>query len=246
MLLAVRAFIAAHRGDADACRRLATEAIAAGERRSLKIAVITGRSAIALLELSLGEHARAAAELADLERELTAAGVGQSRAACASSPTTPRRSSGWESSTGRASVIDRYEAHAVRLDRPAARASALRCHGLIDAAAGDRDGALRAFAAALEQHDRLVLPIDRARTLLAHGALLRRAKQKRQRAQHSTRRSQASRRPARSCSPTPPSASSRGSAAAPHHPTADTERRLAELPPRRPLAAHPGALGCAA
>jgi DNA-binding CsgD family transcriptional regulator len=40
------------------------------------------------------------------------------------------------------------------------------------------EGALRTFVAALEQHGRVPLPIDRARTLLAQGATLRRAKQK--------------------------------------------------------------------
>ena len=177
MVLAVRAFIAAHRGDADACRRLAAEAIAAGERRSFKTAVVTARSALGLLALSLGEHALAAAELAELERETVAAGVGNPGGMRFIPDYTEALAGLGELDRAR-SVIDRYQAHAVRLDRPAARASALRCHGLIDAAAGDTDGALRAFAAALEQHDRLVLPIDRARTLLAHGALLRRAKQK--------------------------------------------------------------------
>jgi len=175
--LAVQAFIAAHRGDAEDCRVLASEAISVGERRSLKVAAIIGRSAIALLELSLGAHARVKAELAELERELTAAGAGNPGGMRFVPDYTEALVGLGELDLAR-SVIGRYEAHAVRLDRPAARASALRCRGLIDAAGGDRDGALRAFAAALEQHDRLLLPIDRARTLMAQGAVLRRAKQK--------------------------------------------------------------------
>ena len=178
MLLGVQAFIAAYRGDVEACRVLATEAVSIGERRSLRIAVITGRSAIALLELSLGAHARVEAELAELERELTAAGAGNPGGLRFVPDYTEALVGLGELDRAR-SVISRYEAHAVRLDRPAARAAALRCRGLIDAARGDRDGALRTFATALEQHNRLVLPIDRARTLLAQGALLRRAKQKR-------------------------------------------------------------------
>jgi DNA-binding CsgD family transcriptional regulator len=178
MLRAVLAFIAAHHGDAEVCRVLSAEAVSAGERRSLKVAVITGRSAIALLELSLGAHTNVVAELAVLERELTAAGAGNP-GGLRFVPDYVEALVGLGELDQAGSVIGRYEAHAVRLDRPSARASALRCRGLIDAARGDRDGALRAFAAALEQHDRLVLPIDRARTLLAHGALLRRAKQKR-------------------------------------------------------------------
>jgi tetratricopeptide (TPR) repeat protein len=178
MLLGVQAFVAAHQGDAESCRALATEAISAGERRSLKIAAITGHSAIALLELSQGAYSRVVHELADLERELTAAGVGNPGGMRFVPDYTEALVGGGGRDPARRGC-DRYEAHAVRLDRPAARASAHRCRGLIDAARGDRDSARRAFAAALEQHDRLLLPIDRARTLLAEGALLRRAKQKR-------------------------------------------------------------------
>lgn len=178
MLLGVQAFIAAHRGDAEACRVLASQAISVGERRSLKIAVITGHSAIALLELSLGAYARVEAELAELERELTAAGAGNP-GGMRFVPDYSEALIGLGELDKARSVIGGYEAHAVRLDRPSARASALRCRGLIDAARGDADGALRTLADALQQHDRLVLPIDRARTLLAKGGLLRRAKQKR-------------------------------------------------------------------
>src|SRR5215211_5982770 len=150
--------------------RRATEATVVGERRSLKIAVITGRSAIALLELSRGAYGRVEAELADLERELTAAGVGDP-GGMRFVPDYMEALVGLRELDQAKAVIGRYEAHAVRLDRPAARASVLRCRGLIDAARGDHNGALRAFAGALEQHDRLVLPMDRARTLLAQGAL---------------------------------------------------------------------------
>jgi len=140
--------------------------------------VITGRSAIALLELSRGAYGRVEAELANLERELTAAGVGDP-GGMRFVPDYMEALVGLRELDQAKAVIGRYEAHAVRLDRPAARASVLRCRGLIDAARGDHNGALRAFAGALEQHDRLVLPMDRARTLLAQGALFRRAKQKR-------------------------------------------------------------------
>jgi DNA-binding SARP family transcriptional activator/class 3 adenylate cyclase/predicted ATPase len=176
MLLAVRAFVAAHQGDADSCRALAVEAISAGKRRSLKVAVITGHSAIALLELSHGAHARIVEELAQLERELTAAGVGNP-GGLRFLPDYTEALVALRDLDHAQAVIGRYEAHAARLDRSTARASALRCRGLIDVARGDVDGALRAFSLALEQHDRLVLPIDRARTLLAQGAVFRRAKQ---------------------------------------------------------------------
>jgi DNA-binding CsgD family transcriptional regulator len=66
-----------------------------------------------------------------------------------------------------------------RLDRPFAMANALRCRGRIAAARGDFGTALAEFDAAMAQHERFAWPFERARTLLALGAVRRRAKQKR-------------------------------------------------------------------
>lgn len=178
MLMAVQALILAHQGEEEQCRGLAREAIALGERRSLKIAVITGRSALALLDLSLGDFAGVKAELEEVERDVTAAGTGNP-GGMRFVPDYVEALTGLGELDRAEAVLGRYEGHAVRLDRPAARAAALRCGGLIAAARGDGERAQRAFVAALEQHERVTLPIDRARTILAKGAMLRRAKRKR-------------------------------------------------------------------
>jgi DNA-binding CsgD family transcriptional regulator len=178
LLMAVHALVLAHQGEEEQCRGLAREAIALGERRSLKIAVITGRSALALLDLSLGDFAGVKAELEEVERDVTAAGTGNP-GGMRFVPDYVEALAGLGELDRAEAVLGRYEGHAVRLDRPAARAAALRCGGLIAAARGHGERAQRAFAAALEQHERVTLPIDRARTLLAEGAMLRRAKRKR-------------------------------------------------------------------
>jgi DNA-binding CsgD family transcriptional regulator len=77
-----------------------------------------------------------------------------------------------------AELLDWYEANARRLARRSALAASWRCRGLLAAAAGRIDDALDAFGRALAEHDTVPLPIDRARTLLAFGATLRRAKRK--------------------------------------------------------------------
>jgi len=77
-----------------------------------------------------------------------------------------------------AELLDWYEANAQRLARRSALAASWRCRGLLAAAAGRIDDALDAFGRALAEHDMVPLPIDRARTLLAFGATLRRAKRK--------------------------------------------------------------------
>jgi DNA-binding CsgD family transcriptional regulator len=65
------------------------------------------------------------------------------------------------------------------LDRPRALATGARCRGLVQAAARDVESALASLEKALEHHERLPDPFERARTLLALGMVRRRAKQKR-------------------------------------------------------------------
>jgi DNA-binding CsgD family transcriptional regulator len=77
-----------------------------------------------------------------------------------------------------AELLDWYEANAQRLGRRSALAASWRCRGLLAAAAGRVDDALDAFGRALAEHGAVPLPFDRARTLLAFGATLRRAKRK--------------------------------------------------------------------
>jgi DNA-binding NarL/FixJ family response regulator len=58
-------------------------------------------------------------------------------------------------------------------------AAVARCRGLLLAERGDVEAAERSFADALALHERLSLPLDRARTELVRGAVLRRAKRRR-------------------------------------------------------------------
>ncbi len=54
-----------------------------------------------------------------------------------------------------------------------------RCRGLLLAAEGDLEGALASCERALEVHERMPVPFERARTLLIYGAILRRARRRR-------------------------------------------------------------------
>jgi DNA-binding CsgD family transcriptional regulator len=62
------------------------------------------------------------------------------------------------------------------LDSPGALAAAARADGLLAAAAGDLEPALEAFERALREHARRATSLDQGRTLLARGAVLRRAR----------------------------------------------------------------------
>ena len=85
--------------------------------------------------------------------------------------------------TGRAErLVARLEARAEALPRPWILAVSCRCRGLLSAARGDLDQALADYQRALTAHERLDMPVELGRTLLAQGRLHRR-RNERQRAQ---------------------------------------------------------------
>ena len=75
-------------------------------------------------------------------------------------------------------LIERLAGRGEELDYPWALATAARCRGLLLAARGDLDGALAALDGAVVQHERCPQPLERGRTLLALGAVQRRAKRR--------------------------------------------------------------------
>jgi DNA-binding CsgD family transcriptional regulator len=77
-------------------------------------------------------------------------------------------------------LLDWHEGNARRLERASALASCARCRGLLAAADGRPGDAIAAFDAALQWHERVTLPLDRGRTLLALGIAQRRAKRRRE------------------------------------------------------------------
>jgi len=81
--------------------------------------------------------------------------------------------------TEKAAAVRREQRRiASRLDRPWIRALAARCEAVVADAGGEETVAIAAFERALHQHDLQDRPLDRARTLLAYGALHRRQRRK--------------------------------------------------------------------
>ena len=76
-------------------------------------------------------------------------------------------------------MLRQYEQRARAVGRPHALAAAARCRGLLASARGELDDVYEAFGEALERHERLPLPFEHARTLLALGSAERRANRKR-------------------------------------------------------------------
>jgi DNA-binding CsgD family transcriptional regulator len=176
--LSVRALLRASFGLEAEARADAEDALAVAGERAMGAARVHALWALGVLELSLGRPEETARVLAPERERLLAAGVGEPgtirfvpdeiEALVALGDTDEAESLlAWLEERGRA------------LDRASALAAAARCRGLLALARRDPTAALASFEEALRQHDRVRIPFDRARTLLAQGVALRHAKRRR-------------------------------------------------------------------
>ncbi|MGH3024150.1 MAG: helix-turn-helix transcriptional regulator [Gaiellaceae bacterium] len=176
--LAVHALVDAHRGRVDEARRGGERSLALARRTRSRPTLHFASSALGLLELSLGRASAAAERLAPL--------VEFARAEQMCEPSLARFTLDYVQASievGRLEEAEAacgwYESHAARLGRRGALASSWRCRGLLVAARGDLEEACTTLERALAEHDRVPMPFERARTLLALGSVLRRARQRR-------------------------------------------------------------------
>jgi DNA-binding CsgD family transcriptional regulator len=174
-----RALVAGRLGRVEQSRAAAGEALELAERIGLCGAEFEARAAMGALELSLGAPAEALPWLATLHDEFLAAGFAD--------PVVFRFHADAAEAligTGDLDGADRVAAYltdrGATLGRPWALAAAARCHALVAAAHGHPDEALAELDLALEHHRALPEPYERARTLLAFGAVARRARRKRE------------------------------------------------------------------
>jgi DNA-binding CsgD family transcriptional regulator len=77
-------------------------------------------------------------------------------------------------------LLDWYDGNARRLERASALANCMRCRGLLAASDARIDDSIAAYEQALTWHERVEIPLDRGRTLLALGVAQRRAKRRRE------------------------------------------------------------------
>ena len=176
--LASQALVAACRGDAARARAAAAEAMGRASDRGATLARLTALWALGILELSSGNPIEARRLLGPLVDELEAGGVAEPGAMRFAFDHIEALISVGE--LGEAETrLAHLEVAARRLDRASALAAAARCRGILAATAGDPIGAQKWFEAALREHERRAMPLERGRTLLALGSTQRRAKQKR-------------------------------------------------------------------
>ncbi len=172
------ALVAAHDGRTEEARRLATEgldlALASGD---LALEVYH-RHILGFIALSVGDLHEADAQLAAAERAATASGtrhpgrfkIDGDRLEAALAIGDIERA---------AAIVEWLEHAASVAPTPWTLAIGARGRGLVQAARGERDGALASLERALAEHEHLPMPFERARTLLALGQVHRRRKEKR-------------------------------------------------------------------
>jgi DNA-binding CsgD family transcriptional regulator len=157
-------------------------ALASGGKAREAFSLATNLHTAGFLALSLGDAAAADRPLAQLAELVMAAGLRElapirfaadAVEACVAIGALPRA----------LALADWFEERAVALGRPYGLATSARARALLFAAHGDVEAALAALERALAHHAQLPMPLERGRTLLVKGRVLRRSKQKRAAAQ---------------------------------------------------------------
>jgi DNA-binding CsgD family transcriptional regulator len=134
---------------------------------------------LGFLELSLGDARAAADRLAPLWKRLVAFGFGEP----SYFPVLPNAIHALFEAGDRPQaerLLDQLEERGEALDSAWALSQALRLRALLVADDGHSEQALALIDQALLQHERMPGPFERGRTLLARGAILRRARRKRE------------------------------------------------------------------
>ena len=135
------------------------------------------RAALGLAELSLGNNEAADAQL---RAGLQAA----ERVACREPGVHRMHANAAEAAVAlddlerAAQIGDFLEEHGQRTNHRWSLAAGARVRALVTAARGDLDGAFAAVEQAMERHEQLVMPFERARTLLVKGVIERRARRR--------------------------------------------------------------------
>ena len=182
LLLAInhysRGLVDAHLGRIDSARAHAEQGLAMGEGMGGLWEVAINLWVLGFLDLSLGE-------LAAVDRHLTRADEIGERIGLGEPGQWRFQGDHIEALVGlgelerAATLCERLEERGRALDRSWPLAVAGRCRGLIAAAQGDLEAAVSNCERALEEHTRLAVPFERARTLLVLGQVQRRARRKR-------------------------------------------------------------------
>jgi DNA-binding CsgD family transcriptional regulator len=176
LALCAAALVSAQRGDVEATREQANAALAHFAQLGWVTATVFPRWALGFAELSAGDPAAAHAALEPLTAMLPAMGLADPIGLVFLPDEIEALIALGELARAQP-LIELLRRLGVTHDRPWAIAAAARGRGMLAAARGDLAEATAALGEALAAHDRVEMPFERGRTLLALGRALRRRKQ---------------------------------------------------------------------
>ncbi|HEX3978595.1 MAG TPA: LuxR family transcriptional regulator [Solirubrobacteraceae bacterium] len=176
LALSAAALVSAQQGDVEATRQQANDALARFAELDWWTATVFPRWALGFGELSAGDPAAAHAALEPLTEMLPSLGL-TDPIGLVFLPDEIEALVALGELTRAQPLIELLRRLGVTHDRPWAIAAAARGRGILAAARGDPQEAVAALEEALAAHDRVEMPFERGRTLLALGRALRRRKQ---------------------------------------------------------------------
>ena len=172
-----QALPAAHLGQEQVARRLASEGVELALANDDLFNASLNRAVLGFLELSLSNFEQAHAQLEPVVRYVNRMGSAEP-AILPCIPDDVEALVGLGRPDEAVPLVDRLQDQGRVLNRSWALATASRCRGLIAAAKGELDDALIALEAALAEHDRAAQPFEWARSMLVLGQVQRRLKRK--------------------------------------------------------------------
>jgi DNA-binding CsgD family transcriptional regulator len=175
---AAQGLLAAYTGREDDARRAVRDANVAAERASAHRLAEWPLTALGFLELSLGNYESALHATSPLLPQLHAI---PDQTEIVSASFVPEGVEAFVQ-LGRLDeaepLVDALERNGRRLDRAWMLAVGGRCRAMLSAARGDVDAAMDAALRAMDEHDRLPMPFERARTQLLLGQIQHRQRGK--------------------------------------------------------------------
>jgi DNA-binding NarL/FixJ family response regulator len=176
--LTVQSMSNAYAGRVADVRRDSADALAAARRCGSQRLAEWPVANLAFLETSLGNYGQALTTLEPLLANLAAAPHTTEIISASFVPDAVEAMVALGRLDEAEEIIDNFEGNGARLDRAWMRAVGARCRGMLLAAHGEVDAAAEAVARAMNEHHRLGMPFEQARTQLLLGQIERRQRRR--------------------------------------------------------------------
>ena len=176
--LTIRAAVAAYTGSEEQARRDAAAAITMHQRCGARMLAEWPITLLGFVEVSLGNYEAALTALQPLLDRHADGQFGMEIHVAAFVPDAVEALVHLGRLAEAEPLVDALERNGNRLDRAWMLAVGARCRAMLLAARGDIDAACLAVEAAMDHHDRVPMPFERARTQVLLGQLQRRQRRK--------------------------------------------------------------------